>query len=144
MTLLKSRYGTLAMQEHAVDDTGDIEAYIDRITALANTPTNSFFVTAKAIDQPHFIQVSVGGAPAAHMFQFDMPIVGWSSPYAKKITAEAKRRGLTPVETDSGPMQFLDIDFADAAAHADFARWVVRDVFGLPATTRFEITSDVH
>lgn len=63
----------------------------------------------------------------------------WSAPYLQRIEAEARKRGLTPYETDGGPMSFLDIDFPNSGDHAVFARWVVTEVYGLPRDSRYEI-----
>ncbi len=123
---------------------GPFDLYFTRIAELATGPIKSFFVIAQAIGQPHFVQVSVGGPPNARRYQFDIPVTGWSKAYAEKIEAEARRRGLTPVRVDGGPISFLDIDFNDHQAHANFARWVVREVFGLPEGIRFEITWGEH
>lgn len=123
---------------------GAFKTYLDRIALFSGTSLSNYFVIGQAVGQPHFIQVSVGGAVGARVFQFDLPITGWSEVYAKKVEAEALRRGLAPYHVAGGPMNFLDVDFSDEAAHADFARWVITEAFGLPADTRFEVTSGAH
>lgn len=119
---------------------GTFEEYLARIESLARRGGDGFFVTAVEPDGPRFVQVSAGrGADGTLGYQFDIPLLDWSRAYASQIEGEAQKRGLPSVRSDASPMGFLNIDFATSGDHAVFARWVVRNVFGLPEDTRFEI-----
>ncbi|MEM7718671.1 MAG: hypothetical protein AAF222_05665 [Pseudomonadota bacterium] len=122
-------------------ETGTLEAYFARIEALAAEGKGGYFVTAKEADGPRFIQVAAGRDREGLLrFRFDLPVTDWSRAYAVRVEAEARHRGLEPYRNPDDGMTFLDIDFPTSGDHAVFARWVVADVFGLPTTTRFEIT----
>ncbi len=128
---------------HAAD-IGRIELYFGRIAMFSRLPLTSYFVTAQAIGQPQFVQVSVSGTIDNRVYQFDIPKNDWSDAYLAKIEAEALRRGLAPYHVNSGDMRFLDIDFSNAGEHADFARWVITEVYGLSENAEFQVTSGVH
>ena len=122
-------------------ETGNLEVYFARIEALASAGTGGFFATAGEIDGDRFIQVAAGrDRDGVLRYRFDLPVTDWSRAYAVRIEAEARHRGLAPYRSNHDQMTFLDIDFPTSGDHAIFARWVVTEVFGLPATTRFEIT----
>lgn len=122
-------------------ETGNFDSYLARIEALARTGGEGFFVTLAEEDGPRFIQVSAGRAANGTLgYQFDIPVTDWSARYVEQIKAEADKRGLSPYTVDGGAMTFLDIEFATSGDHAIFARWVVRELFGLAQSARFEIT----
>lgn len=122
-------------------ETGTIEAYFARIEALARAGHSGFFVTAKDTDTNRFIQVGAGrNGDGVLQYRFDIPVTDWSRGYAVRIEAEARHRGLAPYRHSSDQMTFLDIEFASSGDHAVFARWVVKEVFGLPDETRLQIT----
>ena len=122
-------------------DKGTLEVYFARIEALATAASGGFFVTAREIDGDRFVQVAAGrDQDGVLRYRFDLPITDWSRAYAVRIEAEARHRGLTPYRNAHDRMTFLDIDFPTSGDHAVFTRWVISDVFGLPDTTRFEIT----
>ncbi len=146
MVILRARRGKIARPGPVSSDakTGGLDTYFAQIGTLLSGPDDSFYVTAQAIGQPHFVQVSVNKIVGLWVFQFDIPITDWSALYADKIEAEARSRGLTPVRVEGGPMDFLDVDFASQDTHDAFTRWVVTEVFGLPDGTRYEITWGSH
>lgn len=120
---------------------GSLEVYFARIEALATAATGGFFVTAREMEGERFIQVAAGrDRDGVLRFRFDLPVTDWSRAYAVRIEAEARHRGLAPYRSSHDQMTFLDIDFPTSGDHAVFTRWVVAEVFGLPDTTRFEIT----
>lgn len=120
---------------------GTLETYFARVEALAADGKGGFFVTAQEADGARFIQVAAGRDRNGILrFRFDLPVTDWSRAYAVRVEAEARHRGLDPYRNADDAVTFLDIDFPTSGDHAVFARWVIADVFGLPATTRFEIT----
>ena len=119
---------------------GTLDDYFAKMTEFDHGDFTEYFVTISETDGPKFVQVSAGTPPGGVFgYQFDMPIVDWSRPFAEDIVAEAKRRGLDLDQSDSSGMEFLDIDFTDRSAHDDFARWVLTESFGLPEAGPFKI-----
>lgn len=122
-------------------EAGTLEVYFARIEDMARAGTGGFFVTAKERDGDRFLQVGAGhDRDGVLRFRFDLPVTEWSRGYAVRIEAEARHRGLEPYRHSDDQMTFLNIDFPTSGDHAVFVRWIVSDVFGLPATTRYEIT----
>lgn len=148
MTLLRRRRGTHTDAWSRGADTpnggstyGTLDTYFNKINELDSRNFEAFFVTAKALGHDHLIQMSFGtGDGGKAVYEFDLPLTGWSRKYAAPVESEAKSLDLRPVRSDGPPMSFLDVSFPDAKAHEKFARWVVSDVFELSDNTQYEIT----
>lgn len=120
---------------------GPLSDYFDKIRELDSGGYDGFFVTVTDPASGKFVQVSAGAPPDGNWgYQFDLPLNDWAKPHFDEIEAEAHRRGLEPVQSKSGPMRFLDIDFTDRDAHEDFARWGLTGPLAVPEGTRYDIT----
>ena len=120
---------------------GDLQSYFDKMTELDQSGHDEYFVTVVEDGGDKFVQVSAGTPPGGSWGdQFDLPIVDWSRGYVSRIAAEAERLGFHPIQSDGGPMEFLDINFTNRTDHDAFARWVMTQVFELPEMGRYQIT----
>lgn len=121
---------------------GPLSTYLDKIDELSGKPYDSFFVTALDQTQKHLVQVSAKRqADGTWVYQFDIPVLKWSRGFIPLIKHEASTLELKPIlnKTDDG-FETLDIYFEDREDHADFTRWVVREVYRHEGRRTYDVT----
>ena len=123
------------------ETTGPILTYLDKIEELSRGKFDSYFVTALDQQQKQLVQVSAKRQEdGTWQFQFDVPIMKWSRGFIPPMQQEARELGYDPVVNRAGDIETLDVYFTDIRAHADFAQWVVREVYGHEQRRTYDIT----
>lgn len=122
--------------------TGPISSYLDKIEELSRGTFDTYFVTALDQRDKQLVQVSAKRQEnGGWRYQFDVPIMKWSKGFIPILQQEARDWGYDPVvNRTSDGLETLDIFFNDQNVHADFTRWVVREVYGHEARRMYDIT----